>query len=73
MGCLEGLIFMNLRNSLCSKIGKKILGLSSLVGIQPHSRNSRATSMLGAMQLQKHLLQEDLIEDCLKDQGLLVQ
>ena len=29
--------------------------------------------MLGAMQLQKHLLQEDLIEDCLREQGLLVQ
>ena len=28
---------------------------------------------LGAMQLQKHLLQEDLIEDCLGDQGLLMQ
>ena len=25
------------------------------------------------MQLQKHLLQEDLIEDCLGEQGLLVQ
>ena len=25
------------------------------------------------MQLQKHLLQEDLIEDCLREQGLLVQ
>ena len=25
------------------------------------------------MQLQKHLLQEDLIEDCLRDQELLVQ
>ena len=29
--------------------------------------------MVGATQLQKHLLQEDLIEDCLRDQGLLVQ
>jgi hypothetical protein len=27
----------------------------------------------GASQLQKHLLQQDLIEDCLRDQGLLVQ
>jgi hypothetical protein len=26
-----------------------------------------------AAELQKHLLQEDLIEDCLRDQGLLVQ
>jgi hypothetical protein len=25
------------------------------------------------MQLQKHLLQEDQIEDCLREQGLLVQ
>ena len=25
------------------------------------------------MQPEKHLLQEDLIEDCLRDQGLLVQ
>ena len=29
--------------------------------------------MLGATWPQKHLLQEDLIEDCLRDQGLLVQ
>jgi hypothetical protein len=29
--------------------------------------------MLGAIQLQKHLLKEDLIEDCLREQGLLVQ
>jgi hypothetical protein len=29
--------------------------------------------MMKATQLQKHLLQEDLIEDCLKEQGLLVQ
>jgi hypothetical protein len=29
--------------------------------------------MLGAMQLQKHLLQEDLTEDCPQDQGLVVQ
>jgi hypothetical protein len=29
--------------------------------------------MAGAMQLQGHLLQEDLVEDCLRDQGLLVQ
>jgi hypothetical protein len=28
---------------------------------------------LGAVQLQKHLLKEDLIEDCLSEQGLLVQ
>ena len=28
--------------------------------------------MLRFMQLQKHLLQEDLIEDCLRDQVLLV-
>ena len=27
----------------------------------------------GPVQPQKHLLQEDLIEDCLRDQGLLVQ
>ena len=27
----------------------------------------------GVAQPQKHLLQEDLIEDCLRDQGLLVQ
>ena len=27
----------------------------------------------GAVHLQKHLLQEDLTEDCLRDQGLLVQ
>jgi hypothetical protein len=29
--------------------------------------------MVVASQPQKHLLQEDLIEDCLTDQGLLVQ
>ena len=29
--------------------------------------------MLGALKLQKHLLQEDLIEDCLRVQELLVQ
>ena len=29
--------------------------------------------MGGAAQPQKHLLQEDLIEDCSRDQGLLVQ
>lgn len=29
--------------------------------------------MLGAMQLQRHLLQDDLIEDCLRDLGLLTQ
>jgi hypothetical protein len=29
--------------------------------------------MLGTAQPQKHVLQEDLIEDCLGDQGLLVQ
>ena len=29
--------------------------------------------MLGATQSQKHLLQEDLIEDCLREQGLLAQ
>jgi hypothetical protein len=28
---------------------------------------------LGATQPQKHHLQRDLIEDCLRDQGLLVQ
>lgn len=28
--------------------------------------------MLWVAQLQKHLLQEDLTEDCLRDQGLLV-
>jgi hypothetical protein len=27
----------------------------------------------GAVQLQRQLLQEDLIEDCLRDQGLLTQ
>lgn len=27
----------------------------------------------GLVQLQKHLLQEDLIENCLRDQGLLMQ
>ena len=29
--------------------------------------------MLGPVQLKKHLMQEDLIEHCLRDQGLLVQ
>lgn len=29
--------------------------------------------MTGAMGAQKHLLQENLIEDCLRDQGLLMQ
>jgi hypothetical protein len=29
--------------------------------------------MLGVTQLQKHLQQEDLIEDFLRDQGLLAQ
>jgi hypothetical protein len=28
---------------------------------------------IGAMQPQKHLQEENLIEDCLRDQGLLVQ
>jgi len=29
--------------------------------------------MLGASQLQKHLLQEDLTEDCFRDRGLRVR
>jgi hypothetical protein len=29
--------------------------------------------MMGAMQPQKHLLQEDLIRDCLRDLGSLVE
>lgn len=42
---------------------------------QECSRDGRAPSMKepGARQLRTHLLLEDLIEDCQRDQGLLVQ
>jgi hypothetical protein len=43
--------------------------LQSPGSISDCSSNDGAASM----QLQKYLLQEDIIEDCLRDQGLLVQ